>query len=399
MATMNATNKRDYYKVLGIDRSASQDEIKKAYRQKARQLHPDVNKTDPDAEAKFKELSEAYQVLSDPEKRAVYDRYGHDGLSGEHFGGFGDFGFGSFGDIFDSFFGDSFFRGRTRARPRGPQVERGSDLRYDIEISLFEAAAGKKIEIELPGRSECGKCDGTGAADGRPPETCPDCRGTGELRHERRTSFGQFVNVQTCPRCRGEGKAHATPCRECRGEGTVEKTKQITVGVPAGIDNGQRVRVSGEGGPGRHGGPRGDLYVFVHVKEHEFFKRNGSDIHCEIPISFTQAALGDDVVIPTLWRKERLTIPSGTQTSTVFRLEGMGMPDLRGSRRGDQLVEVKLVTPKHLSSKQEKLLREFARESGESARRPQKKLFDKIADMLDVDLDIKADFMNFRKKN
>lgn len=396
MTEINVKQKRDYYEVLGVGADAPQDEIKKAYRRLARQLHPDVNPNDPDAEAKFKELSEAYQVLSEPGKRAVYDRYGHDGLKGSHFGGFEDFGFGSFDDIFDSFFGDSFFGRRTRTRE--PRAERGSDLRYDLEISLFEAATGKTVEIELPGKAECENCGGTGSAAGCPPGTCSECRGTGEIRHAQRTNFGQFVNIQTCPKCGGQGKAPRNLCRECRGTGTATKSKQITVGVPAGVDTGQRIRVAGEGEPGWNGGPRGDLYVFIHIGEHEFFKRKGNDIHCEIPISFTQAALGDEVEVPALHGMRKISIKPGTQTSSVFRLPGLGMPDINGSHMGDQLVKVRLVTPEKLSPKQKKLLKEFARESGESLQRPQKKLFDRLADILDVDLDLKSEFKNFRKR-
>jgi len=360
--------KRDYYEVLGVDRSATADEIKKEYRRLARQFHPDVNKA-PDAAEKFKEATEAYEVLSDPEKRAAYDRFGHAAFEGpaggggagaggggfDPFGGFADLGFE---DIFDAFFG-----GGGRRRARGPV--RGADLRYDLELDFEEAAFGIETEISVPRVEVCPHCHGNKAEPGTPIRTCPECGGTGEVRRVQQTPLGRLVNVHTCPRCRGEGQTVETACRECRGAGVVRRTRRIRVKVPAGIEDGQRIRLAGEGEAGERGGPPGDLYVFVTVRPHPFFRREGRDIHCEVPISFVQAALGDEIEVPTLEGTATLKIPEGTQTGTVFRMRGKGVPDVRGFGRGDQYVTVKVVTPTHLTDEQRDLLRRFARAGGE----------------------------------
>lgn len=361
--------KRDYYEVLGVSRDADEQEIKKAYRRLARQYHPDVNKDDPDAEAKFKEISEAYQVLSNPQTRAQYDRFGHAAFEGpaggggagaggggfDPFGGFADLGFE---DIFDAFFG-----GGGRRRARGPV--RGADLRYDLELDFEEAAFGIETEISVPRVEVCPHCHGNKAEPGTPIRTCPECGGTGEVRRVQQTPLGRLVNVHTCPRCRGEGQTVETACRECRGAGVVRRTRRIRVKVPAGIEDGQRIRLAGEGEAGERGGPPGDLYVFVTVRPHPFFRREGRDIHCEVPISFVQAALGDEIEVPTLEGTATLKIPEGTQTGTVFRMRGKGVPDVRGFGRGDQYVTVKVVTPTHLTDEQRDLLRRFARAGGE----------------------------------
>lgn len=357
--------KRDYYEVLGVPRGASEQEIKKAYRRLARQYHPDVNKDDPQAEEKFKEINEAYRVLSDPEARARYDQFGHAafeqagaGGGGDPFGGFGGFeGFGGFDDIFDMFFG------RTERRRAGPV--RGADLRYDLEIDFEDAAFGTETEIEVPRIEVCPRCRGSRAEPGSPVRSCPHCGGSGEIRQVRQTAFGRFVNVQTCPSCRGEGKAIERPCAECRGAGTVHRIRRIKVKVPAGVDTGYRLRLAGEGEAGERGGPPGDLYVFITVRPHELFQRRGNDVVCEIPISFTQAALGDEIEVPTLDGRAKLKVPEGTQTGTRFRLRGKGIPDPRGYGRGDQFVEVRVVTPTRLTERQRELLKAFAEAGGD----------------------------------
>jgi len=366
--------KRDFYEVLGVPRSASDDELKKAYRQLARKLHPDVNPGDKQAEEKFKELSEAYQVLSDEKKRAIYDQYGHEGLSGR-MGGDG-FGFGGFSDIFDIFFGSGGPRG---GRSYGPS--RGADLRYDLEISIRDAAFGKDAEIEIPTLVDCEKCKGSGSKSGASPVRCSRCGGSGEIRQAKQTLFGQMVNVQTCPACRGAGSEIQDPCPACHGTGRTRTTKKLRISIPAGVDSGQRLRLTGEGEYGEHGGPRGDLYVEIYVREHEFFKRDGQDIFCEVPISFTQAALGDEIEVPTLFGSRKIKIPAGTQTGAVFRIKEAGLPHLRGMHKGDQHVAVKVMIPSKLTAKQRKLLTEFAEESGEEISRPQKKIISKIKEM------------------
>lgn len=377
--------KRDYYEILGVSKSATEQEIKRAYRRLAREHHPDVNQGDPKAEERFKEISEAYQVLSDPEKRAQYDRFGHasfDAGAGAGAGGFdpfSDMGFGGFESIFDAFFG-----GGGRSRRHGPT--RGADLRVDLTLSFEEAAAGLETDIEVVRTEKCPHCHGNQAEPGTPIVDCAQCGGSGELRQARNTPFGRFVNVQPCPSCDGDGRVAQTPCRECGGAGAVRRRVRIPVKIPAGVDDGNRVRVAGQGEAGERGGPSGDLYVFVSVRKHPFFTRDGNDLHCEIPISFTQAALGDEIEVPTLGASPaKLKIPEGTQGGTRFRLKGLGVSDPRGYGRGDQYVTVKVVTPTRLTSRQKELLREFAALGGDevnAASHDGKGFFDRVKDAL-----------------
>ncbi|HHV63181.1 MAG TPA: molecular chaperone DnaJ [Firmicutes bacterium] len=373
--------KRDYYEVLGVDRGASQDEIKKAYRKLARQYHPDANPNDPSAEAKFKEINEAYEVLGDPDKRARYDQFGHAGAEGG-FGGFGqgDFGgfggFEPFGNIFDMFFGGDF--AGARAQRRGP--ERGADLRYDLEITLEDAAFGLEREIQITRMDTCKECNGTGAAPGTHPVTCPVCNGRGQVGETRTTPFGRFTSLHTCQRCGGEGKVIEKPCPACNGKGRVRGRHTIAVKIPPGVDTGTRLRVAGEGDGGLRGGAPGDLYVYITVLPHDIFERTGNDILCEIPVEFWQAALGDEIDVPTLDGKAKLKIPEGTQTGTVFRLKNKGIPSIRGFGRGDQHVRVKVMTPTRLSEKEKELLRQFAKLHGKSAPEEGKGFFKKMRD-------------------
>ncbi len=373
-------SKRDYYEVLGVDRNASQEEIKKAYRKLARKYHPDANKDDPDAEAKFKEIAEAYAVLNDPERRAQYDRFGHAGPHGQGFDfsnidprdfGFGDFGFG---DIFDLFFGGG------QSRRSGPR--KGRDLRYDMEISFREAAFGTEKEIEVPRTEPCPKCEGSGAAPGTHPRTCPQCKGRGQVTHTTQTAFGRFMQTRTCNVCGGAGSVIDTPCPECRGAGQVRRTRTIKVKVPAGVDSDLRLRLSGEGEAGERGGPPGDLYIFFTVRPDPVFKRDeNNNVIMEQEISFVQAALGDEIEVPTLDGTTRIKIPEGTQTGTVFRLRGRGIPFLNGRGRGDQHVRVRVVTPSKLSDRQKQLLMEFARLSGQKVSpQGEKSFFEKVKD-------------------
>ncbi|HEY8420487.1 MAG TPA: molecular chaperone DnaJ [Thermoclostridium sp.] len=372
--------KRDYYEVLGVSRNADETELKKAYRKLAKQYHPDMNPNDKEAEAKFKEINEAYAVLSDPQKRKQYDMYGHAGLNGtgfEGFSGFGGFDFG-FEDIFDTFFGGSPF-GRSTRKRSGPR--RGNDLKYSLEISFLEAAFGTTKEINISRMQLCHVCGGSGSKPGTTPETCRHCNGTGQIRHVQSTPFGQMVNMRTCEVCRGEGTIITHPCDECRGNGRVQKTSKISINVPAGIDNGQTISLRGEGEPGIMGGPPGDLYVSIRVKPHPLFKREGYDVICEIPITFTQAALGAELEIPTLEGTIKYNIPEGTQTGTVFRLKNKGIKHLRSNAKGDQLVKVNVEVPTRLSAKQKELLKQFAEISGDEVFQQRKSFFEKMKDL------------------
>src|SRR5579884_2078917 len=368
-----AANKRDYYEVLGIARTATEDEIKKAFRRLAKQYHPDANK-EQGAEARFIEINEAYEVLSDPQKRSAYDRYGHAGLGNGGGAGAGfasDFGtFSTINDLFETFFAGS--AGTTRRT--GPQ--RGADLRYELTITFEEAVFGCQKEIELPRWETCSNCRGSGAQPGTSTSRCSACQGTGEIRRVQQSIFGQFVNVTMCERCRGEGRVITTPCEKCRGQGRVRTNRRVVVNIPAGVDDGINVRVTGEGEVSARGGTPGNLYVILTVKPHPFFKRQGNDIIYELPISFAQAALGDEVEVPIVDGKTTmLKIPAGTQSNRSFRLKGMGVPVVHSNARGDQHVIVKVVTPTNLTSEQKRLLEEFARLEREQAEQNDKNIF------------------------
>ena len=341
--------KRDYYEVLAVSKTATEVEIKKAYRTLAVQYHPDKNPGDATAEEKFKECAEAYAVLSDPQKRAQYDRFGHQGMGG---GGF-DPGFSNIEDIFDLFgFGD-MFGGRQRTRS---SVQRGSDLRYDLEITLEDAANGKDEKLEIPRLETCPECTGSGAEKGTTAENCIACAGSGQTRYQQ----GFFSVMRTCPNCSGKGKIIRNPCKECRGQGRIEKENTLEIKIPAGVETGSRLRVTGEGEAGVNGGPAGDLFVVIHVAEHETFERQGANLYSAVPISFAQAALGADIKVKTLDGEEDLKVPPGTQTGTVFRIKAKGMPELGGRGRGDLFVAATLITPKSLSKEQRKLLEQLA---------------------------------------
>jgi molecular chaperone DnaJ len=344
--------KRDYYEVLGVERNANESDLKKSYRKLALKYHPDRNPGDREAEDRFKEAAEAYEVLRDSRKRQIYDQYGHQGLEGSGFSGFGGFEdiFSSFGDIFEDFFG---FGGGRRSRSR---ANRGADLRYDMQLSFMEAAFGTEKEIDVEKAETCDDCEGSGAAPGSGPETCPQCGGTGQIGR----SQGFFTVRTTCGHCRGNGQVISNPCQTCRGQGKVLSRKKVSVRIPAGVDNGSRLRLSGEGEAGGHGGPHGDLYVFIHAEEHDFFTREDIHVVCQIPVSFVQAALGDTITIPTLQSETELKIPKGTQPGDLFRLRGEGIPSLKNGHRGDQVVQVNVKTPTNLNKKQVALLKEFA---------------------------------------
>ena len=354
--------KRDYYEVLGVNRSATEEQIKKSYRLLARQYHPDVSNA-PEAETRFKEINEAYEILSDQKKRAAYDQFGHAGVSGNGFNDFSGFGgFGGLGDIFEDLF-SGFGMGGTQRSRRGPR--RGGDLRYDMEITFEEAVFGVENEIEIPRHETCPQCNGTGAEPGTSPTTCPQCRGTGEIRRVQQSILGSFVNVATCPRCQGEGTIITTPCTECHGQKKIRRTRTISVTIPAGVDDGTQMRLAGEGETGSNGGPPGNLYVVISVKKHPLFLRRDHDLFLELPINFVQAALGNEVSIPTLEGDETLVIPAGTQTGKMFRLKGKGVPRLRRSGRGDLLVSTRIVTPTRLDDEQKELLKQLGETLGE----------------------------------
>ncbi len=354
--------KRDYYEVLGVSKDATDNDLKAAYRKLALKFHPDRNPGDKEAEENFKEAAEAYEVLHDSQKRQIYDQYGHQGLEGSGFSGFGGFEdiFSSFGDIFEDFFG---FGGRRGGRSR---ARRGADLRYDLSISFMDAAFGVETTIDIDKHETCDVCDGQGVEPGTQVETCPHCRGAGQVGR----SQGFFTIRTTCPQCRGAGQFIPHPCKECGGNGQKKIYKKVSVKIPAGVDSNSRLRLSGEGEAGTMGGPPGDLYVFIHTKPHDFFKRDDNDVICQVPISFIQATLGDSITVPTLDGEKNLKIPKGTQFGDVFRFRGEGIPSLRNGHKGDQIVQVTIKTPTNLNKKQEGLLKEFAKlEEGKFGKR------------------------------
>lgn len=359
--------KKDYYEILGLSRSATDEELKRAYRQQALKYHPDRNPGNKSAEEKFKAAAEAYEVLRDLEKRRLYDMYGHDGLKSTGFSGFGSFEdiFSSFNDIFGEFFG--FGPGRARKQTGIP----GSDLRYDLAITFEEAAFGKEAEIEIEKLDPCPYCDGSGAKAGVGFASCSTCGGRGQISR----SQGFFSISTTCPHCAGQGKVVKQRCPECKGKGRVKKKKKLSLKIPAGVESGSRLRLQGEGEGGTMGGPPGDLYVVINVEEHEFFKRRGNDVFCQVPVSFVLAALGGEIEVATINGARSIAIPRGTQSGEVFALEGLGFPNLRSGHRGDQIVQIVVKTPEKMTKRQEELLREFAAIEKENQKAERKGIF------------------------
>ncbi len=373
--------KRDFYEILGVAKNASDDEIKKAYRKLAMKYHPDRNPDSKGAEEKFKEAKEAYEMLSDAQKREAYDRFGHAGVDPNMGGsGAGGFGAGGFSDAFGDIFGDIFGGG---ARQRGgPQVYRGADLRYNLEITLEQAANGFDTTIRVPSYSECDTCHGSGAKPGTSPTTCGTCGGHGQVRMQQ----GFFSIQQTCPKCHGTGKVIPDPCTSCSGSGRVKRNKTLEVKIPAGIDDGMRIRSTGNGEPGMNGGPPGDLYVEIHIKQHSVFQRDGDDLHCEMPISFAKAALGGEIEVPTLSGKVSFPVPEGTQTGKTFRLRGKGIKGVRSGFPGDLFCHVLVETPIKLTDKQKDLLRDFDQltQAGGAKHSPQSKSWmDKVKEFFE----------------
>ncbi len=361
-------DKRDYYEVLGVQKGASEDELKKAYRKLAKENHPDLHPGDKNCEARFKEINEAYEVLSDPDKRAKYDQFGHaafdpnQGFGGGGFGGFGDFsGFGGFGDIFGDIFG---FGGGGGKNPNAPR--KGDNLRANLNIKFEEAAFGVKKDVTLTRIEQCPDCKGSGCAAGTTAEVCPDCKGSGQVKTTQRTPFGMMQSNVQCSKCKGRGKIIHSPCQTCRGIGSIRRQHKVNINVPAGIDDGQTISLRGQGNAGLNGGPAGDLLVTILVQPHARFEREGTSILLEQEISFAKAALGSEIEVPTLDGKVKLTIPEGTQTGTMFRLKGKGVPYLRSTGRGDQFVTVRVVVPKGLNSNQKEALKAFAESLGET---------------------------------
>jgi molecular chaperone DnaJ len=366
-------SKADYYEILSVSRSASEQEIKSAYRKLAVKYHPDKNPGNKEAEEKFKEAAEAYSVLGDPQKRAQYDRFGHSGLGAS--GGFDPTIFSGFEDIIGDFFGlgDIFGTGGRRRSA----AQRGSDLRYDLEISFTDAVRGLKTKIKVPRLETCQSCSGSGAAKGSGPITCSNCHGQGQVRYQQ----GFFSISRTCQNCQGTGKVVKDVCKNCRGEGRVPREETLEIKIPAGVDNGSRLRISGQGEAGVQGGPPGDLYVVLFVQEHEFFERQENNVYCTIPVSFPQAALGTEIKVPTLDGEETLEIPEGTQSGSIFRLRGKGIPSLNGKGRGDQFVTVNIETPTKLSREQKKLLEQFAEVSKIENKPLEKRILDRVKDI------------------
>ncbi len=370
--------KRDYYEVLGVKKGASEDELKKAYRKLAKENHPDLHPGDKECEARFKEINEAYEVLSDPDKRAKYDQFGHaafDPSQGFGGGGFGGFeGFGGFGDIFSDIFGGGFgFGGGGGRNPNAPR--KGDNLRATVNIKFEEAAFGVKKDVFVAKIEQCPDCKGTGCAEGTTAEICPDCKGSGTVMSTKRTPFGMVQSSEQCPKCKGRGKIIHSPCKTCRGIGSVRRQHKVSVSIPAGIDDGQTISLKGQGNAGLNGGPAGDLLITVLVQPHARFERDGASILLEQEVSFSQAALGAEIEVPTLDGKVKLNIPEGTQTGTTFRLKGKGVPFLRNGGRGDQFVTVKVTVPRGMSSAQKDALRQYAQTMGETVE--QKNIFGK----------------------
>lgn len=378
-------DKRDYYEVLGVDKSASAEDIKKAYRQLAKKYHPDLNPGNKEAEEKFKEVNEAYEVLSDSDKKARYDQFGHAGVDpsyggggygGGFSGGFGDMG--DIGDIFNSFFGGGF-SSSSRSNANAPR--RGQDISSDITINFMDACFGKEVEVSINRMEKCPDCGGFGAAAGTSAETCPDCHGSGQVKVTQRTPFGMISSAKPCTRCGGKGKVINNPCSKCHGNGRISVPKKIKVTVPAGIDDGQTLQVSGQGHAGVNGGPNGDLHVNVTVRPDPIFERDGYDIHTDIPITYTQAVLGDEITVPTIDGKVKYTVPEGTQNGTIFRFKGKGVKKINRSDRGDQYVHVTIEVPKNLSKKQKDLLREFEGSLTDENYNKRKNFFDRLREM------------------
>ena len=372
--------KRDYYEVLGVSKNASEDEIKRAYKKLARKYHPDMNPGDKEAEEKFKEVNEANEVLSNPEKKAKYDQFGFAGVDPNYgagqggYGGAGGFDFGDLGDIFGSFFGGGF-GGGGRRNPNAPQ--RGESIRASLSVEFTEAAFGCEKSITIDRSEQCPTCKGKGCAPGTTPEVCTQCHGTGTVTQAQRTPFGMMQSQTVCPKCRGKGQIIHQPCPDCRGAGAVRKRRMIQVNIPAGIDNGQTISLRGQGHSGKNGGPAGDLLITVMVRPHEIFRRDGTAVFCEAPITFTQAVLGGTLEIPTIDGKVKYDIPEGTQTGTVFRLRGKGIPVLNGRGRGDQYVTVNIETPRNLNREQKEALKKFSESLGEGNYEKHKNFFGK----------------------